>query len=223
MKHKLLIYILTFIAIFSLVGCSCKNDETVKKEDAITILKDSKITSNVMITTTTTTNANGKESSSVEEDVYYNNKYYHTSEATNLSTKTWYGYIDDTLYAFYYTKNSNNEEVKTSSRIDKELLDSTKKQPNAIINSLFDDKGSLLDDYEITATRRNKTYTIQITNNEKEESENYTFTIKDKKIYKLVKTNSTTNNNIKITYDYNYNVNDIVLPSISEYPLKTNN
>ncbi len=223
MKHKLLIYILTFIAIFSLAGCSCKKDETVKKEDAITTLKDSKITSNVMITTTTTTNTDGKESSSVEEDVYYNNKYYHTSEATDLSTKTWYGYIDDTLYAFYYTKNLNNEEVKTSSRIDKELLDSTKNQPNAIINSLFDDTGSLLDGYEITATKRGRTYTIQITNNEKEESDTYTFTIKDKKIYKLVKTNSTTNNNIKITYDYNYNVSDIVLPSISEYPLKTNN
>lgn len=223
MKNKLLIYILTFIAIFSLVGCSCKKDEKITKETAINVLKDSRITTNVMITTTTTTNVNDKESSSIQEDIYYNNMYYHASDTTNLSTKTWYGYVDDTLYAFYYTKNENNNETKTSSRIDKEVLDSTKNQPNATINSLFSEDGNLIENYDVVATKKNKTYTIQITNSKVEESDTYTFTIKDNKVYKLVKTSSTTSNNIKVVYDYNYNVSDINLPNISEYPLKTNN
>lgn len=223
MKNKLLIYILTFIAIFSLVGCSCKKEKTVNKEDAIATLKDSMIKSNVMITTTTTTNVNGKESSSIQEDIYYGNKYYHKSDANELSTKTWYGYVDDTLYAFYYTKNTNNDETKTSSRISKEVLDSTKSQPNATIKSLFNEDGTLIENYDIVATKKSKTYTIQITNNKTEESDTYTFTIKDNKVYKLVKTTSTSSNNIKVIYDYNYNVSDIELPDINEYPLRTNN
>ena len=82
------------------------------------MLKEHKINGNVEVKTTTETIINNLYSSSTQMDIYYGDKYLHMSEASDLTTKTWYGSINNTLYAFYYTKNANDEEIKSSSRIE---------------------------------------------------------------------------------------------------------
>jgi len=219
---KLFKYLMLFVCTFAIFGCGCKKDETISKETAIEVLKETRVNNNVEITTTTETNVNGVSTTSTQTDVYYGNKYYHLSENNGISTKTWYGHVDNVLYAFYYTKNANSEEVKTSSRIEDNQLESAKKQPNNIITSLFDEEGNLLANYEVTGSKNGRTYTIQITNNTEQESDVYTITITDNKIIKVVKNSSIASDSIKTTYDYNYDVEDIDLPTLNEYPLQVN-
>lgn len=221
---KKLNILLTLILAFTFIvgGCACNNEKAISSEDALNVLKDSKIEENVIVTTTTETTVNETKTTSLQTDYYYNDKYYHTSDANNLSTKTWYGYVDNVLYAFYYTKNANNEEVKYSTRIDDSTLTAAKSQTSIIKNSLFSESGTLLENHEIAGSKKGDTYTIQVTQNSQDESNIYTFTIEDGKIHKLIKTNNIGNDTIKTTYEYNYIVNDINLPSISEYPLNAN-
>ena len=129
---------------------------------------------------------------------------------------------NNVLYAFYYTKNANNQETKSSSRIENSQLEAAKKQPNNIIDNLFDSEGDLLKGYEITGLKRGKTYTIQVSYNLEQESSTYTITITDNKISKIVTTNNIASDTIKTTYDYNYNVEEIDLPTLTEYPLVVN-
>lgn len=222
MKKFSLTFILLITCTLSLFGCSCKNKETISKEEAISVLKESLVTNNVEIITTTETIVNNVKTISTQKDVYYGDKYFHLSESTNLSTKTWYGKVNNVLYAFYYTKNANNEEVKTSSRIENAQLESVQKQPNSIVNSLLNDEGNLPPSYEVTGSKKGRVYTIQITSNLENESNAYTFTIKDAKINKIVKNSNIASDSIITTYDYNYEVEEIQLPTLSEYPLNVN-
>lgn len=222
MKKYNLLYVLIFAVMFALFGCSCRKEETLSKEEAINILKDSLIQENVEITTTTEALVNDIKSSSIQKDIYYQNKYYHSSENNNSSTQTWYGEINKTLYAFYYTKNINNEEIKSSSRIENSQLESVKNQPNALIKNLFDESGNLLTKYQITGTKKGASYTIQITSNILSESNTYIISISNNMITKIINTSNIANNSITTTYDYNYDVRDIELPSLSEYPLNVN-
>ena len=222
MKRFSLTFILLITCIFTVLGCSCNKEETVSKEKAVQVLEDAKVNDNVTITTTTETNVNGIKTVSTQTDTYYEDKYYHLSESNNLSTKTWYGYVDNILYAFYYTKNANNEEIKTSSKIEATQLESVKKQPSSIITNLFDENNKLLENYEISATRKGSTYTIKINNNLEEESNIYTITIEDGKVIKIIKITSIASDTIKTTYDYSYKVSDISLPNLNDYPLNIN-
>ena len=222
MKKSSLLYVLIFSVLFALFGCSCNKDETISKDEAIEVLKESLVKGSVKITTTTETLINNIKSTSTQKDIYYQNKYYHLSENNGISTKTWYGEVNDVLYAFYYTKNTNNEETKTSSRIEQAQLDSVKNQPNSLINTLFDENDNLLENYEITGSKSNRTYTIQIINNSETENNAYTITITDGKIIKIIHTSNIASNAITTTYDYNYDVENIELPSLSEYPLNVN-
>ena len=76
--------------------------------------------------------------------------------------------------------------------------------------------------YDISATKKGSTYTIQASSNLEEESITHTITIKDNKIEKIITNSSIANDSIKITYSYNYDVEKIDLPSLNEYPLKVN-
>lgn len=222
MKKLCLSFVLLITCIFTTVACGCNKEETIKKEDAIAVLKETNVNQNVEVVTTTETNVNGVKATSSQTDVYYGNKYYHSSETDGVSTKTWYGEINNVLYAFYYTKNANNEETKTSSRIDTTQLESAQKQPYSVVSNLFDENGLLLEGYEIGATKKGNTYNIQITSNLESESLVYTITIKDAKFTKIVKTSNIASDTITITYDYNYNVEDIELPTLTDYPLNVN-
>lgn len=222
MKKSALLYAVIFSVLFALFGCGCKKEETISKEVAIEVLKESLVQGNVEITTTTETVINNIKSISTQKDIYYQNKYYHLSEDNNVSTKTWYGEINDVVYAFYYTKNTNNEETKTSSRIEQNQLESIKKQHNSLINNLFDVSGNLLESYQITASKKGKTYHIQITSSSESESNTYDITLADAKIAQIIHRSNIASNYIKTTYDYNYLVEDIQLPSFSEYPLNVN-
>lgn len=222
MKKSTLFYVVVFSVLFALFGCSCNSDETISKEEAVEVLNESLVYGNVEITTTTETLINDIKSTSTQKDIYYENKYYHLSENNGISTKTWYGEVNDVLYAFYYTKNASNEEVKTSSRIEQSQLDSIKNQPNSLINTLLDENGYLLEGYEITGSKKGRNYTIQITKNSEGQSNDYTITVTDAKITKIVHTTNITKNSIATTYDYNYDVEDITLPSLLEYPLNVN-
>lgn len=222
MRKYNLIFVLIFAIMFALFGCSCKKEETINQKEATTVLKESLVRDNVEITTTTETMISNTKSTSTQKDVYYQDRYFHSSENNNIETKTWYGEINNVLYAFYYTKNYNNEEYKTSSRIEQAQLDSIKDQPNTLINNLFDANGNLLENLEITGTKRNKSYTIQITNNLGSEKNTYVISITDAKITRIINTSIIANDYITVTYDYNYEVEEIALPSISEYPLNVN-
>lgn len=222
MKKGTLFYVVIFSVLFALFGCSCNKDEIISQEKATSVLKGSLSQDNVEIITTTNTLINGIKSSSTQKDIYYQNKYYHSSENSDILTRTWYGYINDVLYAFYYTKSTDGTETKTSSRIEQSQLDSAKNQLNSIISNLFDENGNLLANHEINGKLTEKTYTIQITNSTDTENIIYTISITDGKITKIINTSNITNNSITTTYDYNYNVNDIELPSLSEYPLNVN-
>ncbi len=208
-------FLLTIVLMFVLVlfGCACEKE--VDKEEALNVLKEANVKNNVEITTVTETTVSGVKSSSTQTDIYYDDKYYHSSEINSVTTKTWYGYVDDVLYAFYYTKNANNEEHKNSTKIEQSQLDSALKQPTNVISVFFDENNNFLDTYTLVASKKGDTYTIEISN----ENDVYTFNIKDNKITKLVKNSSTANDSIKVTYTYNYNVDDITLPTLSEYPL----
>lgn len=214
MKNKLLIYLFTFIAIFSLA--SCNRNESINTEEALSILKSCQTTSNVMIKTNTKKNSN----LAYQEDIYYEDKYFHSSNSNNTLIKTWYGYIDNTLYAFYYKRSQDNEENKNSARIDVSLLSSTKSQPNYLINCFFDENDRLLSDYNITGFKYNNIYTINVTNTN--DKNNYKFTIKDNKLKTIVNTINEVKDFI-VTYEYSYDIEDITLPNIEEYPLKVNN
>ena len=80
----------------------------------------------------------------------------------------------------------------------------------------------LLQGMEISANKLGRTYTIQITNSNEGEASTYTYTIEDAKIKKIVQTSNIGSDSIIITYDYNYDVEDIELPTLSEYPLNVN-
>lgn len=214
--------LLLFFCMFICFGCSCSNAQTISKEEAIEILKKAKIEDNVEIITTTETIINGIKSTSTQKDVYHSNKYYHLSENNGVSTKTWYGEVNDVLYAFYYTKNSKSEERKISSRIDVSQLDSAKKQPSIIIDNLFNNQGNLISNYTITANKNNNTYIIQISGKLEEEKDTFLITIKDNKIIKIVKSSRLENDTIKTTYNYNYDIEDFTLPALNEYHLIVN-
>ena len=186
------------------------------------MLKESLVKDNVEIITTTETTVNDIKTVSVQQDIYYGNKYYHSSENTSTSTKTWYGTVNNILYAFYYTKNANNDEVKTSSRIEDAQLESVMKQPNSIYHSIVDSEGNLLNQFDVSASKSGNTYTIQVSSFSENESISYIFTVTDSKIIKIVQSSSINNDIITITYDYNYDVSDIELPSLSEYSLNVN-
>lgn len=221
MKKLFIKFVLLALVLF-IPACAFKKEKNVKKEEAIEVLRETKINGNVKVITTTETNVNGTKTTSTQTDIYYGDKYYHTSETNNLSTKTWYGKVNNILYAFYYTKNANNEEVKNSSRIEEAQLESTKAQLNSIITNLFDDSNNLLEKYEISATKKGDLYTIQVNSNLTEESDIYTITIEDNKVTKIIKNNSILSDSIKTTYEYNYTVEDFNLPTLNEYPLTTN-
>ena len=216
-------YLLIFIFTFILFGCSCNKKEIISKNESINILKQANQNGNMQITTTTETNISGTKTSSIQTDIYYENKYYHISDNNGISTKTWYGEVDNVLYAFYYTKNTNNEEIKTSSRIESSMLEAAKKQPSNIVNNLFDEDGNLLEGYTISGTKSENTYEITINRYTEEERDSYTISIKDNKIMKITKTSDIVSDTIKITYDYTYDVEDITLPTFNEYPLSVNN
>ena len=222
MKKVSLTFILIITCIFTVYGCGCTKEETISKEEAIEILKENKVNENVEIVTTIETSINNNKTTSTQHDIYYNNTYYHLSENNGIATKTWYGKVGNVLYAFYYTKNANNQETKTSSRITETQLNAAKKQPNSVINSLFNESGNLSSIYDISATKKGSTYTIQASSNLEEESITHTITIKDNKIEKIITNSSIANDSIKITYSYNYDVEKIDLPSLNEYPLKVN-
>lgn len=215
-------YLMFIICAFIIFGCSCTFEQKISKEEAIDIIKNINDTNNVTITTTTETTIDGDKSYSTQVDTYYEDKYYHLSDINGISTKTWYGEIDNVLYAFYYTKNANNEEAKSSSRIENSLLEATKKQPISVITNLFDSEGNLSENYNISGSKKGKTFTIVINNQLENESDFYTITIEDNKILKVIKSSNIDNNVIKITSDYTYNVEDITLPTLNEYPLSVN-
>lgn len=219
MKKTSLFLLLLIMLTFFLNACSCAKEAVVDTDTAVNILKESKVSENVEITTITEANVNGTKSTSTQTDIYYNNKYYHLTDNNGVSTKTWYGYIDNVLYAFYYTKNAANEEMKSSSRIEDNLLKSANNQPNFIFNTLFDENGKLLSKYDLTASKKKNTYTIQATSNLNEESISYTITIEKNKISKIIKSSNIAKDTIKIIYEYNYDVSDFYLPSLDEYPL----
>lgn len=219
---KIILNIILCCAIFIFVGCSCKEEKTIKKEEAMKVLKETKINGNVEVKTTTETIINNLYSSSTQTDIYYGDKYLHMSEANDLTTKTWYGSINNTLYAFYYTKNANDEEIKSSSRIERTLLESTKSKLNDITNSLFDEDGKLVEGYAINATKKGNVYTIAIDKSNVEENNSYIITIQNNKILKIVNENTINDTVIKTTYEYNYDVREFEVPSLNEYPLKTN-
>ena len=221
MKKIFLNSILVLVILLSF-GCACKKEKTIKKEEAVNVLKETKINGNVEVKTITQTIINDVYSSSTQIDTYYGDKYLHMSEANDLTTKTWYGSINNTLYAFYYTKNSSNEEIKSSSKIDNSVLESIKNQLNSITNNLFDDFGNLIDTYTINATKKGNVYKINLSNNNIQESISYTIIIQNNKILKIIKENTVNDSVIKTIYEYNYNVNEFKLPTLSEYPLKTN-
>ena len=222
MKKTSLIFALILAFAFYLFGCGCNKEKNINKEEALEVLKESVVRDNVEIVTTTETTVNNIKTVSTQSDIYYNDKYYHLSENNNISTKTWYGEVNNVLYAFYYTKNANNEETKTSSRIESTQLESVKQQPNSIYNTITDTNGNLLQGMEISASKLGRTYTIQITNSNEDEANTYTYTIEDAKIKKIVQTSNIGSDSIIITYDYNYDVEDIELPTLSEYPLNVN-
>lgn len=221
MKKTFLHSLFIIISLFTF-SCACQKEKTVKKEEAIEVLKETKISGNVEVKTTTETIINEVYSSSTQVDTYYEDKYFRISNAPDLTTKTWYGSINNTLYAFYYTKNSSNEEIKSSSKIDNSVLESIKNQLNSITNNLFDDFGNLIDTYTINATKKGNVYKINLSNNNIQESISYTIIIQNNKILKIIKENTVNDSVIKTIYEYNYNVNEFKLPTLSEYPLKTN-
>jgi len=221
MKRTNFIFLL-IISLFFINACKCNKEEIVSKKEAITILKESSISSNVEVITTTETIVDGIKSSSTQKEVYYNDKYYHSNSSDYLTTQTWYGKINDSLYAFYYTKNANNNELKTSSKIELSLLESTKNQLNSIIKNLFDEKGNLLNKYNINGRKKAHTYTIKINNTSDIEMCQYTIKIKDNKVFKIVKRSAILHDSITITHLYNYNVTDFNLPTLNEYPLMVN-
>lgn len=207
---------------FFTFACGCRKVETISKEAATSILKETTISGNVEVTTITETSINNIRATSSQTDSFYGDKYYHSTNANNLTSKTWYGYVDNALYAFYYTKNGSNEEAKSSSRIESSLLTSAKKQLNSITNTLFDESGNLLKQYSISGTKKGDIYTIEISGSGEEESVIYTITIEDNKMIKIIKNNNILNDTIKTTYDFKYDISDFSLPSLSEYPLTTN-
>ncbi len=222
MKSLKRIFLTLIICCLTIFGCSCSKEKVLKREEAITILKEIEVDKNVKIVTTTSTNINNVNSLSLQTDIYYNDTYYHLSDSNNVSTKTWYGTVDNVLYAFYYTKNANNEETKTSSRIDSALLQSAQKQPSSVIKSLFKNDNELIDNTQIEAKRKGSTYTINVNTTLENENNNYVITIKDDKILKIVTTNTILDDTITTTYDYSYNIDPVELPSLNEYPLTVN-
>ena len=195
----------------------------IRKEEALEVLVSSKVDENVKITTTTQTTVNEQTSTSIQTDYYHDNKYYHTSDAEGVSTKTWYGYIEDVLYAFYYTKNADNNEVKSSSRIEASQLEAVQKQPNSIIDSLLTQNNTLAEGYDLVASKIGDKYTIEINKNGDDQSDIYTITIASNRIITIVKNSSIEDDSIKITYTYDYNIEDFELPSLDDYPLSINN
>lgn len=223
MKKFNLLFVLILGILFFTFGCSCSTEQTVSKEEALDVLKSIEMDENVKITTTTETVVNNQKATTIQTDYYYGDKYYHVSEGEDISTKTWYGYVEDALYAFYYTKNAEDVEVKNSSRIEATQLESIKNQPTSVVNSLLTKEGTLVEGYELNATRMGNRYTIQASVNGEEESDVYTITIINNKITKLKKTNGVEQNSIKVTYVYEYDIDDFELPSLNEYPLNVNN
>ena len=223
MKKFNLLFVLLLGTLFFAFGCSCALEQAVSEEEALNVLKSIELDDNMKVVTTTETIVNNQKSTSIQEDYYYENKYYHISEGEDISTKTWYGYVDDVLYAFYYTKNAEEAETKSSSRIEISQLESIKKQPSSIIDSIITDEGTLVEGYTLNATRLGDKYTIEISVNEEEESNVYAITILNNKITKLEQISGVESNSIKITYIYEYDISDFELPSLNEYPLKVNN
>lgn len=223
MKNFNLLFALLFGVLFFSFGCSCSNEQIVKDDDAIEVLLASKVDENVKITTITEIVSDGVSSSSSQIDYYYENKYHHISNNENSSIKTWYGYVGDVLYAFYYTKNNTSSEIKESSRIDITQFESTKNQPNDLINTLITPQGTLVEGYKLSSRKLGNKYTIKVSINEEEESDSYTIIIEDNKILQIDKFNGVKNNSIKISYMYEYNIDDVQLPTFNEYPLNVNN
>lgn len=223
MKNFNLFFALLFGVLFFSFGCSCSNEQIVKDEEAIDILLASKVNENVKITTITEIVCDGITSSSSQTDYYYENKYHHISNNENSSIKTWYGYVGDVLYAFYYTKSNTNSAIKESSRIDISQFESTKNQPNDLINTLITSKGKLVEGYKLSSKKLGERYTINVSVNDEEESDYYTIIIERNKILQIDKFNGVKNNSIKISFIYEYNIDDIQLPTFNEYPLNVNN
>lgn len=223
MRKFNLLFVLLFGFLFFVFGCACMDEETVSKQEALDVLKSVKYEENVKVTTTTKKIVNNEDATSIQTDYYYKDKYYHVSESEQLSTKTWYGYIEDVLYAFYYTKNSENVETKTSSRIEFSQLEDIKKQPSNIITTLIKDDGSLVEGYDLTATKIGQKYTIQISKNSQEESDIYTIIILDQRVTQIEKNTGAQSDSITTIYTYEYDINDFELPSLNDYPLNVNN
>ena len=124
--EKIIYCFLLIIPLFFINACDCKKEEKLSKNAAITILKEAMISGNVEVKTTIETVVDGIKSTSTQKEIYYNDKYYHYNNSDYITTKTWYGTINNSLYAFYYTKEANNKEEKSSSKIETSLLESTK-------------------------------------------------------------------------------------------------
>lgn len=223
MKKQFLYIILISLFFTTFLGCNCYKKQILNSEDATYILKNINISENVGITTTTQTNFNGIRTTSSQTDIYFEDKYYHSSELSNILTKTWYGKINNVLYAFYYTKGKYNTENKSSTRIEQSQLDATKKQPWNIIFNLFNGNGDLLPNHTINGTKKGDIYILQISNNTDTQNVHYTIKIKDNNIITVIKTDIIENDSITTTYNYNYSVTDIALPSLTDYPLTVNN
>ena len=115
---KVLLNIIVGLFLISPIACSFQKAKNITNEEALNILKNIKIQQNVEVTTITETTINNVKSISTQKDIFNEDKYYHMSSTNDLTTKTWYGNVDNILYAFYYTKNSSNKEIKNSSKIE---------------------------------------------------------------------------------------------------------
>ena len=156
-------YLCIFLCFFSFFACFNQKEKFLDKNNIFSILKNILIVENVEINTTTIFSINNIETTLNEKDIYCDNKYYHYSENSTIITQTWYGYVSGTLYAFYYLKEKNNQEIKKSSRIDESLLFSTKRRPNMILSNLFNnDKTSFLENHLVSGTKKGKFYFIRI-------------------------------------------------------------
>ena len=87
---------------------------------------------------------------------------------------------------------------------------------------MFDEDGKLVEGYAINATKKGNVYTIVIDKSNVEENNSYIITIQNNKILKIVNENTINDTVIKTTYEYNYDVREFEVPSLNEYPLKTN-
>lgn len=213
-------YILLIFLLLMCFSCSC-NEKHLSEEETIQILQNCTKTNKVKVTTSIETEVNGVKDTSFQTDYYDNNLYFRSVINDFNTNKTWYGYQDNVLYAFYYTKTKDNEESKYSTRIEDSVLTSVKQQPYKVINDLIIN-GHLIDDYVLSSTKKNNNYLINISKNSNEENILYKFTLANNKIDTINYTFSSNDTLITIIYSYSYVFESVSLPSLVDYPLIVN-